>query len=89
MSRSVMLIFGATLADDIFNNKQVQYFRTTDTLEELEISSTGGNNGVPSKGFWIAFHFNDGRQLFFNVPPGPSASLYRVTYLFFQETCAA
>jgi len=78
-----------TPADDIFNNKQVQYFRTTDTLEELEISSTGGNNGVPSKGFWIAFHFNDGRQLFFNVPPGPSASLYRVTYLFFQETCAA
>eukprot|EP00029_Vermamoeba_vermiformis_P014618 TRINITY_DN9728_c0_g1_i1.p1 TRINITY_DN9728_c0_g1~~TRINITY_DN9728_c0_g1_i1.p1 ORF type:complete len:226 (+),score=17.71 TRINITY_DN9728_c0_g1_i1:140-817(+) len=72
-------------ANDIFNSKQVQYF--DNSLCTREILSSGGSNFVQSKGFWIAFDFNDGSHLYFNVPPGPSASLYRTTFLFFDQNC--
>jgi hypothetical protein len=72
-------------ANDIFSSKQVQYTEYDNCTRE--ILNTGGSNYVQSKGFWMVFDLKDGRYLYFNVPPGPSASLYRATYLFFNENC--
>ncbi len=75
-----------TPANDIFISKDVQYSDTTD-CKSGSITSGGNNLDLQSKGFWIAFHFEDGRQLFFNVPAGPFAAIYRRTVLGFEENC--
>jgi len=73
-----------TPPNDVYNQRDIYI---DDSGCKTVSAVSGGYNSLPSKGFWIAFYFDDGRQLFFNVPAGPNGVLNRAAYNFLTEEC--